>query len=202
MANASDVVRALRAMHQGDATSIARAPTGIEPGFDATTGITWTEDGRARYRTTPSGAGAKLLSMHYKNSSQSISTSGTPVVNFDQEQYDPDGLVTTGASWAFTVPADGWHLIAPKIRFEEIASGWSAGDTASLMLKINGSPFEYLDILDDPQNNTLNNILEASVPFDLNAGDTIAIGMQLSTSGSKTIDGSFQCRCAIYFLNS
>jgi hypothetical protein len=117
MANASDVVRALHALHSAKAEQIARQPTGIEPGFDASTGITWTEDGRARYRTAPAGFGGTVIS------SGALLIGGTPttvpsddtaamVFTSGDVEFDDAGYWDSGQPTRLTVPTTGHYFIA------------------------------------------------------------------------------------------
>jgi hypothetical protein len=145
------------------------------------------------------GSGLQLLAVCYKNSTQSISASTPTAINFDQNYYDPGGLVTTGASWHLTIPSDGKYLFVARISFAETGSGWSGGDYAALALYQNGFYAEGFDYLDDPQNNTLNNILRCHHVIDLNEADEVALRVEQSSSGNKTIaGGNFQNQLSVY----
>lgn len=103
MAKPEDVVRALDTMHAETATKIARAPTGVTPGYHAVLGGTVTEDGRLRYV----GGGTGLLAQYELDTDTTRTAGNTARINFDVQLYDPNSLVTTGASWHFTPPAAG-----------------------------------------------------------------------------------------------
>lgn len=108
MATAQDAARIIHGLSKAAASSIAHAPTGIEPGFDPATGITWGEDGRARYR----GAASPSIAIAACELTASIlCTSGSAKrLDYDTVLYDPQSTITTGASWKFTVPSAGVYL--------------------------------------------------------------------------------------------
>lgn len=109
MAKPSDVIRALDALHSETAKRIARAPSRVVPGYNAGHGFAVTEDGRISYLGPASGP---VLAI-YELSADTNRTSGSYLrVNFNTQIYDPQSVVTTGASWRFTPPADGPYVFS------------------------------------------------------------------------------------------
>src|SRR5262247_1565085 len=111
MANAHDVIGVLAALSRGIAKSVDEAPTGVKPGYRAGLGGTVLANGKLRYaKDTPGGGGGGsggTFVAKYKTSSDRTVTfaTGIAVVNWNTLLYDPNTLVTTGASWHFTAPA-------------------------------------------------------------------------------------------------
>lgn len=145
-----------------------------------------------------STSGVQLLSVHYKNATQTILSSTNTIIDYDQEYHDPNGIVTTGLSWHLTIPTSGMYRFDATIRFNEVASGWNTGDFATLLLFQNGSVVESFDVLDDPQNNTANNVLRCNVAYRLVAADEVALGIAQTSSSSKGISGDFLSMLSIW----
>lgn len=59
------------------------------------------------------------------------------VINFEDVDYDPLSLVTTGAGWVFTCPLDGHYSVAVFARLEATVN-WSPGEIFELNLFRNG----------------------------------------------------------------
>lgn len=129
MATSTDAARVIHGLTKKAAEQITRAPTGIEPGFDPETGIAWTEDGRARYR----GNGNRALAICKFSGGVNI-THSTVILNFDSVLHDPNGQVTTGASWIFTATYAGWYQIIVSLSMETQA-GWGTGFSTSTTLR-------------------------------------------------------------------
>jgi hypothetical protein len=191
MATPTDVARALIDVSEKVARALDDAPTGVTPGYSSALGGTVLPNGKLRYVAATAATGYRLLSVHYKNATQTIASSTNTIINYDQEVYDPLGIVTTGVAWKMVIPANGWYRLDATILFSEVASGWSAGDRATLRLFQNGGVVENFHVLDDPQNNTENNILRCNVPYDLNIGDEIALGIFQTSSTGKDIGGDY-----------
>lgn len=119
MATATDAARVIHGLGKSAAESIARAPTGIEPGFDLSTGITWGEDGRARYRRAGAGVGVWVTS----TSTQSISNTTLTNAEFDDPPlYDTSGFWDAGDPDRITFPMDGAYAVSYRVE-------WDAGTT-------------------------------------------------------------------------
>jgi len=176
--------------------SLLKQQTGIIP--DTAYGsVKFDSFGRATWGGV-GGGGLRLLSLHYKNAQQTIPSSTDTIINYDQEVYDPDGIVTTGSSWHLTIPTSGFYLFVATIRFDEVASGWSAGDRATLRLWQNGGVLENFHTLDDPQNGTLNNILRCHVPYGLFAADEVALGIYQTSASGKDVSGDYLSTLSIW----
>lgn len=81
-----------------------------------------------------SGNGLTLLALYSGTTgaaSVSLPVSDTEYrVQWNTMIYDPQGLVTTGASWVFTAPRDGYYLVAACSGTSTIE--WFDGDTIYL----------------------------------------------------------------------
>jgi hypothetical protein len=103
------------------------------------------------------------------NAGTAIGTGSATIVNFEDQEYDSGGgspLVTTGASWKFTAPTDGYYHISFVMVFQGSAAWgaservlatitvdtvdtvqldrWEAQVTGTLVAKVNGSATIYL----------------------------------------------------------
>lgn len=59
----------------------------------------------------PSGSNAGLVAAYHSNADLTYANSANTIINFNTQDYDPDSLVTTGASWKFTAAAAAWYDI-------------------------------------------------------------------------------------------
>jgi hypothetical protein len=100
-----------------------KAPTGITPGVQYSSFIA-RADGRIEW----GGAGASNILLAYYDTTGGLTiTDGTTErLNFNHQIEDPQSLVTTGASWAFTPAVSGYY--ACSIYFTWYPSG---GDITS-----------------------------------------------------------------------
>lgn len=71
------------------------------------------------------------------DAAQIIANNTITVVNFEEVDYDPLGLVTVGAGWLFDCPVAGCYQISAFILFEG-TNVWTAGDVVELALHRNG----------------------------------------------------------------
>ena len=86
------------------------------------------------------GSGGSLLVMAaYRDSAQTITSgAGATRVQWDAtDMYDPGAAVTTGASWVYTIPADGIYVVEAEARLAT-AGIWTAG-RASLTIFISSA---------------------------------------------------------------
>lgn len=79
----------------------------------------------------PDRAGARMKPARYTLSSGSLANNVWTAVNYDEKDYDDDNLVTTGVSWQFLSPEDGYYSFVASITMASLlwsdASGWSLG---------------------------------------------------------------------------
>lgn len=128
MATPSDIARRIKQMSHKIAAKVHDAPTGIPPGYDPATGITWLENGKARGR----GVGKRALAIYKINGGFNV-THTTATVDFADMLYDPEGMVTTGASWAFTATRADFYEVKVALSLETQA-GWGTGFNSSATL--------------------------------------------------------------------
>ena len=98
------------------------------------------------------------------------------VIDFDTEDYDPDSVVTTGASWTFTAPATAWYELT-FIRGAVASNGnnFVSGDTMTIYFTKNGSDQDYIAIYTERTTTTIAMRLAGSRVISLTAGDTIQV---------------------------
>lgn len=97
-AKAADVIRALAALHEAQATKIARAPTRVVPGYNADHGFAVTEDGRISYLGPAPGGGGGLARQGFSawwDSSNTVTNNSWTTVNWNFVDYD-DGYISGG----------------------------------------------------------------------------------------------------------
>lgn len=118
---------------RGIAKQIDEAPTGVAPGYSAALGGTVLPNGRLRY--VAGAAGSTLVVAAYINTfgGTAIGNTGALRIDFDTVLVDTGSAVTTGASWAYTVPADGIYRIEAHAEINPGgATSYSAGDQWTL----------------------------------------------------------------------
>lgn len=133
---AHDIVEGLRGLSAHGARKIAYEPTGVPPGYHPILGAAVTEDGRLRSVTQ--GVTPLIIDAIYTMSTtNTVLGDSTPKrLNFNHQEHDPLGQVTTGASWAFTAQAAGVYLFLVNAPLS-IGGGvdWLAADRADLSLQ-------------------------------------------------------------------
>lgn len=124
MARAEDVIRELAGLGETLAQRISDAPTGVTPGYHAALGGTVLPNGKLRYvKRTPSG----IIAICRKTAAQDAIDATPTRVDFNSVTYDPYGTITTGASWVFTVPAngDGYYTFQAQLSLLITGSDWA-----------------------------------------------------------------------------
>jgi hypothetical protein len=71
------------------------------------------------------------------NAGQSIPNNSFTVVNFEDVDYDPLSLVTTGAGWVFTCPVDGYYLVTATVTWAS-TTAWDPAEDAQIEVFKNG----------------------------------------------------------------
>lgn len=198
MATATDVVHNIAKMTDGLAERHATAPTGVEPGYNAALGATVTPDGRLRYVSPPAASpaltSARILARCRSAAVQNVTSGAIDVIQFNTKVYDPSSVITIGASWHFTAPADGWYSVAGWVPVNEPGGGntYDAGDIMYVEVYVNGSsghPFA-LDTLffgADTTDADSYYILKGAEYYLLDTGDTVALKFENGTSQTRRI---------------
>ena len=131
-------------------------------------------------------------SRYTSNAGQSFASGATDIINFEDIDFDPDGLVTIGGSWVYTAPESGIYKVSVKIKINE-AAGWNANEQAELFIYKNGSFYSDLDRfvqIVEPVSNDPGPSLQGSDLVDLAEGETLDIRMLQNTAVAKTLDTS------------
>lgn len=171
-----------------------------------------TQSGASKYMTPadlatyigPGGGGAQLVAMAKRNSGAlSISSGATAIVNFDYKIYDPDTLITTGGSWAFTPAADAIYRVVLEAFYVDAGgvSGWSSGDEIRAVFYLDGS--EHTDIAAVRFTGTTPNLhyedLGGSFSIDLAVADG-PFNVRVTNSSAASREVRVNSQIAIYQL--
>lgn len=122
MATATDAARKIHELGKGAASSIASTPTGIEPGYDPNTGITWKEDGRARHRSS-SGVGVMARVESFTVAHNSPDTVDF-TVSGGSDLYDSSAFWDAGTPDEFTFPSDGAYVVTYNVVWDIGTTGY------------------------------------------------------------------------------
>lgn len=146
--------------------------------------LTIQADGTANFETPAGGGGSSGLVSAYRSSSQSIATGAATKLEWNGENFDPDGIF---ASNAYTAAATGYVQINMNIRFGNI----TAGDYQIIFIYVDGSPVRssYTNALNDTSTGTTARGLNWSEIVAVTAGDTIEIYSE-SGDTSYTFEGN------------
>ncbi len=128
--------------------------------------------------------GARYMS----NSGQNIPDITFTVVNFEDVDYDPMGLVTTGAGWVFTCPVAGIYRVTAMVTFTGTAA-WAAGEAAEIDLHLSGATYSVLDRKDSWPAGTLNAMLVGGDEVECAAGDTLDVRVFQASGGALALFG-------------
>ena len=72
------------------------------------------------------------------SATRSMANGAATIVNFDTSVFDSDSAVTTGASWKFAAPHDGYYVVALMLLLESNA-GWAANEYFEGDLYVDGA---------------------------------------------------------------
>ncbi len=86
---------------------------------------------------TWAGVGGSIIAACRKTSAQDAVDSTLTRVNFNSIIYDPHSTITTGSSWVFTAPADGYYTFFAQLSLK-VSIDWTDDRLAELALN---SPF-------------------------------------------------------------
>lgn len=115
---------------------------------------------------------------------QSIPNSGNHIINFEDQDYDEFGSVTTGGSWAFTAPKKGVYQVKSTILFTSAAAG--AGTAIDYQVFKNGVVHSRLvyHTVEAALTNFLGDHGAATVEMD--QGDTLDLRVAYNRPGGAT----------------
>lgn len=132
----------------------------------------------------------KKIQVEYEaNSSQSVSTSSTTVVDFEDVVDDRYGLGTVGASWNIVIPAPGRYMVKTCISSVSDVDWNAAGESTTADLYVNATQnkrFDYQELQANP-GSAHSFHLQGSVSRRLNRGDVVDIRYTQTSGGSVTI---------------
>ena len=122
------------------------------------------------------------------NAGQSIPNNTLPptIINYEDLSYDPLSLVTTGASWAFTCPIDGYYRVAAAALFASTAT-WALGEASVLYVYKGGAEWSRLAYRDNYGGATQLAHLAGSDVVECAAGDTLDIRIYQNSGGALAL---------------
>lgn len=121
-----------------------------------------------------------LLAQYHNSANITLSTGLSGNINFNTSDYDPNSLVTTGASWVFTAPATGRYdirLCSASVDPNGFAYA-NSGDGLRATIYKNGSSHADLAYWDSENGGSGVDhyfFLIGTRSISLTAGDTVAI---------------------------
>lgn len=83
-------------------------------------------------------APAVVAARYTTNAGQTIATTATDILNFEDKVYDTDNAVTTGAAWKFTAPSTGYYHVDVAI-LTASSTAWETTEIVIIYLYIDGS---------------------------------------------------------------
>lgn len=83
-------------------------------------------------------ASETVAARYTTDAGQSIANAATPIVDFEDKDYDTHNAVTVGASWKFTAPMSGKYSVKSYVRFAN-SLAWTQGQYVSAQIYKNGS---------------------------------------------------------------
>jgi len=136
-------------------------------------------------------AGAFVGARYYASDGLTISNAVQNIVQFNNETYDTHDAVTTGASWKFTAPVDGYYLVSANMKLSG-CTGWAGTEVFYINLYVEGAWYSQLGMHPGVQTTSsiLNSINGADVCY-LAAADYCDVryyqnsGFDLTTSSTQ-----------------
>lgn len=129
-----------------------------------------------------------IASRYYTNSAQSIPSGAVTILNFDVQDYDLSGSVTTGSSWKFIAPVSGKYSVKSFMLYA--SQGWNQGNELSLYVYKNGGLF--CSLFTDIVQTTLTSVkqLSGSTEINLNAGDYVDIRSYQNCGAARILNSN------------
>lgn len=128
--------------------------------------------------------------LYATDASQSIPTGGSDtVVNFEDLISDPDGLVATGANWAFTCPLAGLYLVSSAILFN-LTTTFAATEAVILTAYRNGAASRRLCRMTDFSGANINAWAAGGAVISCGAGDTLDVRLFQNSGGALTLNNA------------
>lgn len=142
-----------------------------------TLGVKWAD--------APSG----LFARYSTNVAQAVANDTVVLIDFEDQTFDAESAVMTGASWKFTVPTgeSGYYLLSACVCLD--TGSWNSGERGELMVYKNGSLSSRLCLF--PMHYTFSSkmILHGSTMLQLSATDYIDFRVYQNSGASIDLDG-------------
>lgn len=136
------------------------------------------EDGTITGPLVDASSGPDFVGARYEsNAGQTITNNAAAaIIDFEDQIYDTNSAVTTGASWKFTPPSTGYyHADVYLLMASSVA--WSAGDRILFQIFKNGTYLNTLERIDWNNNTTSTSQMQAkgSITMALASSDYIDV---------------------------
>jgi hypothetical protein len=120
---------------------------------------------------------------------QDIPNASGTIVNFDNEEYDSENAVTTGAAWKFTVPAGlgGYYLVTAMLTADNSAE-WQLNEKLDANLYKNGDFVQYLATFRSGASVTVAASTCGSTILELDAAEYIDIRAYQDSDAALALD--------------
>ncbi len=129
-----------------------------------------------------------LTAVYTTNAGQTIATASVTVVDYEDKEYDPNGRVATGASWAYTVLIAGDYRVSAGLRMA-YSTTWADGEPYLLYVYKNGAVSRILARIDSMGSANISpGISGSALLTNLAVGDTIDIRVYQNSGGNLNID--------------
>ncbi len=131
-------------------------------------------------------AGTFIGARYATNAQQVIATATNTIIDFEDQSFDTNSAVTTGASWKFTAPATGYYQVNCMIMFAN-SSAWAAAELAKLEIFKNGTLWSVLWRNNQQSTTEVYVMARGSDIVQLNATDYIDIRVYQNTGGNLAL---------------
>ncbi|MGY5875141.1 MAG: hypothetical protein RTU30_05305 [Candidatus Thorarchaeota archaeon] len=126
---------------------------------------------------------------HISSSSANISFADGAAerVDYDEKDYDPYNAVTTGASWVFTAPHDGYYQAYAQVWLQSTAT-WALGEACYLTVFFNsvGKGRHYRNDINSGGTAIFTTMRITSTSF-LYTGQTIYLSFYQNSGGALSL---------------
>jgi len=129
----------------------------------------------------------KVYAHFASNAGQDIPNADWTIVDYEDQIYDPDDLVTTGAAWKFTAGTEGYYHVTAAVVFAGTAD-WTAVKSARLSIYVNGVAGEQIDYKANRDNTATQYVqVSGSTDVHLGVGDFVDIRVYQNTGAALAL---------------
>lgn len=176
----------------------AKGDLAVGTGANTASKLTVGADGSRLVAASGEATGAKWQAFtgarYNSNSAQNVvNNTAVAIINFEDQVYDPDSLVTTGANWKFTAPVTGYYHVDTLVLFAN-NTGWANGERGLLQLFKDGVALADLDRQDNYSGGGPSQamLLKGSITIDLAATHYIDLRVAQNSGGDIALSNDPQ----------